>query len=82
MSINNIEKKRGRGRPPTDATPVLVRLPAEQIDALDRWVAKQKGEQLSRPEAIRRLLAFADNNWSECGEGIRNFENMAVEGHE
>jgi hypothetical protein len=59
MPINDIEKKRGRGRPPKDATPVLVRLPANQIYALDRWIAKHRvGDVLSRPEAIRRLVVL------------------------
>lgn len=53
MSINDIRKKRGRGRPRKDVTPVLVRLPVNQIDALDRWITKhQVGDVLSRPEAI------------------------------
>jgi hypothetical protein len=34
---------------------VLVRLEPDQFDALDNWIAKQ-GEQLTRPEAIRRLV--------------------------
>jgi hypothetical protein len=55
-SINDIEKKKGRGRPATDATPVLVRVLPEQLANVDRWIAKQKGEALSRPEALRRLV--------------------------
>lgn len=54
MSINNIEK-RGRGRPATDATPVLVRIQPDQIEKIDAWSDKQKDEP-SRPEAIRRLV--------------------------
>jgi hypothetical protein len=47
----------GRGRPPTGGRRdgVLVRLEPDQFDALDNWIAKQ-GEQLTRPEAIRRLV--------------------------
>jgi hypothetical protein len=33
----------------------MVRLADDQFDALDRWIAKQD-DQLSRPEAIRRLV--------------------------
>lgn len=54
-SINNIGKKKGRGRPATDATPILVRMLPDQVEALDYWIAKQ-GDDLGRPEAIRRLV--------------------------
>jgi cytochrome c553 len=58
MSINDIEKKRGRGRPSKEVTPVLVRLPNDQVDALDKWIVRQKSGDaaLSRPEAIRQLI--------------------------
>jgi Ribbon-helix-helix protein, copG family len=57
-SIGNIEKKkkRGRGRPPTAATPVMVRVLPAQLEELDRWA---HAEKVGRPEAIRRLLAQA-----------------------
>jgi hypothetical protein len=54
-SISNIEKKRGRGRPATDATPILVRLQPAQLAGLDAWISKQ-GEPVSRPEAIRGMI--------------------------
>jgi hypothetical protein len=54
-SISNIEKKRGRGRPPTDSTPILVRVPPDVLEGIDSWITKQKDDQ-SRPEAIRRLV--------------------------
>ena len=54
-SIGNIEKKRGRGRPPTDATPVLVRVMPDQLEKLDAWIKGQR-EKMGRPEAIRQLL--------------------------
>lgn len=57
-SISNIEKRRGRGRPPVDATPVLVRLYAEQLKGLDAWIVKQD-DAPTRPEAIRRLVEQA-----------------------
>jgi hypothetical protein len=59
-SISNIVKKRGRGRPATDATPILVRMPPAVLESLDSWIAKQKDGQ-SRPEAIRRLVELALN---------------------
>jgi hypothetical protein len=33
-----------------------VRMLDVRIDALDAWIAKQKEADLSRPEAIRRLV--------------------------
>jgi hypothetical protein len=54
MSINDIEK-RGRGRPTTGSTPVLVRVQPDQLAKLDQWAAKQK-DKPGRSEAIRRLV--------------------------
>ncbi len=54
MSINDVEK-RGRGRPATGATPVTVRLPPDQLAALDAWIDEQDPKP-SRPEAIRKIL--------------------------
>lgn len=56
-AIPNIEK-RGRGRPRTDATPVMVRLQPDALAKLDAWREAQ-GDQPSRPEAIRRILEKA-----------------------
>lgn len=53
-AIGDIEKS--RGRPRTNATPVMVRLAPEQLAALDAWIA-QLGKPVSRPEAIRAILA-------------------------
>jgi hypothetical protein len=39
-----------------DATPIMVRLPPNQLERLDRWIAKQSEPELTRPEAIRRLV--------------------------
>lgn len=55
-SINDIGKKKGRGRPATDATPILVRMLPSQLAAVDEWIEKQKGEVVTRPEALRRLV--------------------------
>jgi Ribbon-helix-helix protein, copG family len=54
-SIRDIPKKR-RGRPKTTGRGegVLVRLHSEQARAIDEW-RRQEGD-VSRPEAIRRLL--------------------------
>jgi hypothetical protein len=56
-SISVITKKR-RGRPVTTGKGTLigVRLLDEPLAALDAWIAKQKELDLSRPEAIRRLV--------------------------
>ena len=43
------------GRPRTDATPVLVRLPPVDLAALDAYAASI--EPASRPQAIRAILA-------------------------
>lgn len=56
-AIDDIEK-RGRGRPRTDATPVMVRLSPAQIEALDNW-RREEDDIPSRPEALRRLSAYA-----------------------
>jgi hypothetical protein len=54
-SISNIEKKRGRGRPATGSTPVLVRLQPAQLAGLDAWISKQ-AEPITRPDAIRGMI--------------------------
>jgi hypothetical protein len=57
-SITDIPKKK-RGRPSTGGRRegILVRLEADQFDALDAWIKRQKdGGGLSRPEGIRRLV--------------------------
>ena len=56
-SIRVITKKR-RGRPVTTGkgTLVGVRLLDEPLATLDVWIEKQKEPDLSRPEAMRRLV--------------------------
>lgn len=49
-------EKRGRGRPPTNATGIHVKLPPDQLAALDAFI-ESSGGGLSRPEALRRLLS-------------------------
>jgi hypothetical protein len=57
-TIIGTTKKRGRGRPPTTGigTSVNVRLHDDALDRLDAWITKQGEPNLSRPEAIRRVL--------------------------
>ena len=45
------------GRPKTTGSgqPMVVRMHDRQISAIDGWIAMQ-GEDISRPEAIRRLV--------------------------
>jgi len=57
-SIRDIPKKKARGRPPTGGRRegLMVRLEPAQFDALDNWISRQKEPNLSRPEAMRRLV--------------------------
>jgi hypothetical protein len=61
-SISVITKKR-RGRPVTTGKGTLigVRLLDEPLSALDAWISRQKEPELSRPEAIRRLVELGLN---------------------
>jgi len=56
-SIRVITKKR-RGRPVTTGRGTLigVRLLDAPLASLDEWIAAQNEADLSRPEAIRRLV--------------------------
>jgi hypothetical protein len=54
-SIGDIPKKRGRPKTTGRGEGILVRLHGQQLTSLDNWIAQQDDE-LSRPEAIRRLL--------------------------
>lgn len=44
------------GRPRVNATPVNVRFPPTELEALDRWIAKHSGPKPTRPEAIRQIV--------------------------
>lgn len=57
-AISSARKKDGRGRPRVDATPVNVRMPPDELASLDAWI-DAGGEQISRPEALRRLAMAA-----------------------
>ena len=37
----------------------MVKMHDPQLDAIDAWISKQKEPDLSRPEAIRRLVEIA-----------------------
>jgi len=39
-----------------NATPVTVRIPPDQLAKLDAWITDQ-GEPMTRPEAVRQILA-------------------------
>jgi len=57
-TIRDIRKKRGRPVTTGRGDGVLVRLHRPLMSALDAWIASQDDE-LSRPEAIRRLVEQA-----------------------
>jgi hypothetical protein len=51
-------KQKKRGRPATGVDPLVgVRFPQSAIDSIDAWAAKA-GADVSRSEAIRRLVAL------------------------
>jgi hypothetical protein len=54
-SISRTEK-RSRGRPATNPTSIHLTLAPAPLADVDQWIAKQKEPDLSRPEAIRRLV--------------------------
>lgn len=56
-AISDNTKKRGRPKSTGKGELIGVRLLPEPLAAFDSWIAKQR-EPLSRPEAIRRLLAI------------------------
>ena len=59
MSRQLAKSDKKRGRPATgQGEPILVRLQPVQLGGLDRWIAHQD-DQLTRPEAIRRLVDLA-----------------------
>jgi hypothetical protein len=53
-SISRTEK-RTRGRPATNPTSIHLTLAPGPLAEVDRWIEKKEPE-LSRPEAIRRLV--------------------------
>src|SRR5882757_7907199 len=59
-SISRTEK-RTRGRPATNPTSIHLTLAPGPLAEVDRWIEKQKEPDLSRPEAIRRLVELGLN---------------------
>jgi len=62
-AITGSRKRRGRptlyeGSEGKGAPQIGVRLPSDELAAVDGWLSAQK-ESLSRPEAIRRLIKIA-----------------------
>jgi Arc/MetJ-type ribon-helix-helix transcriptional regulator len=57
------------GRPKTTGSgqPMVVRMHNRQISAIDSWIAMQ-GEDVSRPEAIRRLVDLALESGKKGGK--------------
>ncbi|WP_267395269.1 MULTISPECIES: hypothetical protein [unclassified Sphingomonas] len=58
MMAEAIVRTEKRGRPRTDATSIHLTLPPPDLKALDAWIAAD-GSELSRPEAVRRVLRQA-----------------------
>ena len=59
MRKQTVLAKKRRGPAPTGkGTQVVVRMQPPALAALDAWAARQDGE-LSRPEAVRRLVERA-----------------------
>jgi hypothetical protein len=54
--VYNPGVRRGRGRPPVNATSIHLRLPPAELDALDAWIARHPEPKPTRPEAIRAIL--------------------------
>jgi hypothetical protein len=54
-SIKDIKKSRGRPKTTGSGEPQLVRMHEDQLSAIDEWRAKK---EVSRPEAIRQLVAL------------------------
>jgi hypothetical protein len=59
MTRQSVIPKKKRGPAPTGkGIPVVVRLQPPDLSALDEWIKGQDSD-VSRPEAVRRLLAQA-----------------------
>jgi hypothetical protein len=55
-SIVSDNRKKRIGRPSVGALLIGVRVPPAGVAELDAWIKKQNDPDLSRPEAIRRLV--------------------------
>ena len=60
MGKVRLSGKKRTGRPLVGSTPVMVRLPPDQLADLDRWIRdiarRMRAEPTGRPEAIRDIL--------------------------
>jgi hypothetical protein len=52
------DTRKKRGRPPVGSTGIMVKLPPDDLAALDSWIVANEPDA-SRPEAIRRVLRKA-----------------------
>ena len=62
-----------------NATPVNVRLPPAELDALDAWIATQPEPRPTRPEAVRRLMTAglaSDASGKQAGLSIAKVERV------
>jgi len=60
MPRQSVISKKKRGPPATgQGTPIVVRIHAAGLAAIDAWIEKQPEPKPSRPEAIRRLVEVA-----------------------
>ena len=71
--VNNCYQKKTRpqlyeGSEGKGAPQIGLRLPPEEIAAIDRWIDRQK-ETLSRPVAVRRLVAMGLEAAKKGGKG-------------
>jgi hypothetical protein len=70
-SIRDIKKsnKPKVGRPKTTGPglPLIVRMHDRQLSAIDAWIRVQ-GEDVSRPEAIRRLVDSGLESMNKAGK--------------
>jgi hypothetical protein len=57
-SISASTKRRGRPVTTGTGTTIGVRMLDDRIAVLDAWIKKQNEADLTRPEAIRRLVEF------------------------
>ena len=56
--MSNVSSAKKFGRPRVDATPVNVRFPPDQLEALDRWIDAHP-HNLNRQEAVRLIVSEA-----------------------
>ena len=83
-SIREIRKfKPKMGRPVTTGigVPVLIRMHDPQLAALDDWIASQD-EEVSRPEAARRLIAMGLESAKKGGRNVGSGKALRTNGAE